>query len=286
MIHEKIELWGRDERRKGFYRGDAGDGFVPAMDSYILDGNKRRPAVLICPGGGYGFRSPRESEPVALQFNAAGFHAFVLRYSVAPRRHPLPLLDVSRAVGLLREKADAWKIHPDRIALCGFSAGAHLAASLGVFWDRLAVPEFLPEAAAAGLELRQELRQEPRLLPRLNRPDALEAVSLELHVSAKTPPAFLWHTYGDEAVPLENSLLFAGALRSAGVPFEFHVYPEGLLAHIARHRRDERCGQGARLPCLVLDAALPRVAGRIVRRVNWRRWAGAGPALQWRWDGG
>jgi len=240
MIHETVDLW--SEGGQGSYRGDAGDGFVPAMDSYILDGNKRRAAVLICPGGGYGFRSPRESEPVALQFNAAGFHAFVLRYSVAPRRHPLPLLDVSRAVGLLREKADAWKIHPGRIALCGFSAGAHLAASLGVLWDRFE----LPGAATTGQ-------------PGLNRPDALilsypvitsgvfahkgsfenllgpgasaealEAVSLELHVSAKTPPTFLWHTYGDEAVPLENSLLFAGALRSAGVPFEFHVYPEGV----------------------------------------------------------
>jgi len=236
MVNETIELWG-----KGEYRGDLGDGFAPTIDSYVLDGGRRRGAVLICPGGGYGYLSPREAEPVALQFNAAGYHAFILRYSVAPRRYPLPLLDVSRAMCALRERADGFRIHPGRIALCGFSAGGHLAASLGVFWDR-------PVALGA-----------PGIEPGMNRPDALilsypvitsgpfanagsfenllgpnagrellSAISLELQVSEKTPPTFLWHTYADQSVPLENSLLFAGALRSKGVPFELHVYPDGV----------------------------------------------------------
>jgi len=245
MIHETIDVWGRGE-----YGGDMGDGFAPVIDTYVLDGNKKRAAVLICPGGGYGFLSPRESEPVALQFNAAGYHAFVLHYSVAPRRYPLALLDVSKALCVLRKRADAYMIHPGRIALCGFSAGAHLAASLGVYWDNplsLGAPGDGGRKALNGIE------------PGLNRPDALilgypvvtsgpfahrgsfenllgpradpqalEEVSLELHVNEKTPPTFLWHTYADEAVPLENSLLFAGALRRAGVPFEYHVYPEGV----------------------------------------------------------
>ncbi len=239
MIHERVELWSgaegaeRPYRGKGDYRGDAGDGFMPAIDSYVLEGDKRRPAILICPGGGYGFRSPRESEPVALRFNAAGFHAFVLQYSVAPRRHPLPLLDVSRAVGLLRENVDAWKIHPGRIALCGFSAGAHLAASLGVLRDRYEEPKLnRPDALilsypviTSGIFAHKGSFE--NLLGPGASAEALEALSLELHVSAKTPPTFLWHTWADEAVPLENSLLFAGALRRAGVPFEFHVYPKG-----------------------------------------------------------
>lgn len=281
MVHETIELWGRGE-----YRGEVGDGFAPSIETYVLDGGQRRGAVLICPGGGYGYLSPREAEPVALQFNAAGYHAFILSYSVAPRRYPLSLLDASKAICLLRSRADAWKIHPGRIALCGFSAGAHLAASLGVYWDKpvtqeaaptatsaapgaasAAATEAAPGAASAAAPGKPEAaptapggraRGIKGLEPGYNRPDALilsypvitsgpfahrgsfenllgsdpsaellEEVSLELHVSEKTPPTFLWHTYADEAVPLENSLLFAGALRAHGVPFELHVYPEG-----------------------------------------------------------
>lgn len=236
MIHETIELWGQGE-----YRGAMGDGFVPGIETYVLEGGKRRGAVLICPGGGYGFLSPREAEPVALQFNAAGYHAFILRYSVAPRRHPLPLLDVSRALCLLRERADVFRIHPGRIALCGFSAGAHLAASLGVFWDKplaldapgiepgLNRPDALilsyPVISSGAFAHRGSFEN---LLGPNAGPDTLALVSLEGQVSEKTPPTFLWHTYADQSVPLENSLLFAGALRGAGVPFELHVYPEGV----------------------------------------------------------
>ena len=144
MVHETIELWGRGE-----YRGEVGDGFAPSIETYVLDGGQRRGAVLICPGGGYGYLSPREAEPVALQFNAAGYHAFILSYSVAPRRYPLSLLDASKAICLLRSRADAWKIHPGRIALCGFSAGAHLAASLGVYWDKPVTQEAAPTATSA-----------------------------------------------------------------------------------------------------------------------------------------
>ena len=243
MIHETIDVWGSGE-----YGGDMGDGFAPVIDTYVLDGNRKRAAVLICPGGGYGFVSPRESEPVALQFNAAGYHAFVLHYSVAPRRYPLALLDVSKALCVLRKRADAYMIHPGRMALCGFSAGAHLAASLGIYWDNplslnapggtstlkgiepgLNRPDALilgyPVISAGPFAHRGSF--ENLLGPKAD-PQALEEVSLELHVNEKTPPTFLWHTYADEAVPLENSLLFAGALRRAGVPFEYHVYPEGV----------------------------------------------------------
>ncbi len=230
-----MKLWGKDE-----YRGAMGDNFLPILESYVLAGDRLRAAVIICPGGGYEYTSPREAEPVALQFNAAGFHAFVLHYSVAPRRHPIPLLDLSRAVCLVREHAAAWNIRPEGIVVCGFSAGAHLAASLGVHWDK-------PFALEA-----------PEISRGLNRPDALvlcypvitsgefahqgsfenllgshassellAEVSLERHVDEAVPPTFLWHTFGDGAVPLENSLLFAAALRKNKIPFELHVYPEG-----------------------------------------------------------
>jgi len=236
MIHEKVRIWG-----KGEYRGDRRDGFAPLMTTYVLDGHRKRGAVLICPGGGYGFTSWRESEPVALAFNAAGYNAFVLDYSVAPRRHPLPLLDLSRALCLLRDRADEWNIHEGSIAVCGFSAGGHLAASLGLFWDRAIALEGpgiekgknRPDALILGYPVITSgvfahRASFANLLGEAEGPESLGEVSLELHVGSMTPPVFLWHTFADASVPLENSLLFADALRRAGVPFEFHVYPEGV----------------------------------------------------------
>ncbi len=235
MKHESIRLW--DE---GEYKGAMDDGFVPVLESYILDGDRRRAAVVICPGGGYEYRSPREAEPIALKFNAAGFHAFILHYSVSPRRHPLPLLDLSRAVCLVRERAGIWNVRSDGIVVCGFSAGAHLAASLGVHWNKA----FALEAAG----IRAEANRPDALVlcyPVITsgefahrgsfdhllgvRPglDLLREVSLENHVDDRVPPTFLWHTFADSAVPVENSLLFAMALRKKGIPFELHVYPDG-----------------------------------------------------------
>jgi Esterase/lipase len=201
------------------------------MDSYVLDGERKRGAVLICPGGGYRYTSPREAEPVALQFNAAGLHAFVLHYSVAPRRHPLPLLDAARALEIIRERADEWKLEPDAVAALGFSAGAHVAASLGVRWEEPYVarrPNALilcyPVISSGEFAHRGSF---DNLVGAEGGSGAQARVSLELRVDEATPPCFLWHTYDDQAVPLENSLLFAGALRSHNVPFELHVYPRG-----------------------------------------------------------
>lgn len=235
LIHQIIKLW-----EDAFYQNPSDGGFEPTLASYILDGPKIRGAVLICPGGGYHFTSEREAEPIALQFNAAGFHAFVVYYSVAPRRHPQPLRDVSRAMCIIRENAGKWHVHPQKIAVCGFSAGGHLAASLGVHWQK----PYLQDVS--GIQIG------------LNRPDALilcypvitsgpyahrgsfdnllganpsqallDEMSLERQVTAETPPAFIWHTFDDVGVPVENSLLFASELRIHRVPFELHIYPEG-----------------------------------------------------------
>lgn len=267
MIHEVVEIWG-----KGEYRGDMDDGFVPTMSTYVLDGGRKRGAVLICPGGGYGYTSPREAEPVALAFNAAGYHAFVLDYSVAPRRHPLPLLDLSRALCILRERADEWNIRPDGIAVCGFSAGGHLAASLGLFWDKpvsLGAPGIekgknrpdalilcYPVITSGPFAHRFSFEN---LLGKSPSPELLCEVSLEFQVGASTPPVFLWHTFDDAGVPLENSLFFASALREKGVPFEFHVYPEGVhgLSLATLETADEQRG------------ANPHVAGWIKLCVEW-----------------
>lgn len=235
MISKTIDLW---ENLK--YSGEAEDNFRPTMDTYVLKGDKKRGAVLICPGGGYGKTSPREAEPIALKFNAAGFHAFVLYYSCAPRRHPQPLLDISRAMCIIRNNAEEWQVNTDKIAVCGFSAGGHLVASLGVFYDKPYLKNI--EGIDAGLnkpnalilvypvistgEFAHKLSFE-RLFGENPTAEALEEASLENAVSDKVPPTFLMHTYEDASVPIENSLLFAAALRKNKVPFEMHIYPRG-----------------------------------------------------------
>ena len=110
------------------------------LTTYLLDitpkfAVQERPLVLVCPGGGYHFTSERESEIVAMQFNAMGYHSAVLDYSCAPAQFPTALLELSKSVAYLRAHAKEWCIDPDKIAVLGFSAGGHLAASLGVFWN-------------------------------------------------------------------------------------------------------------------------------------------------------
>lgn len=233
MIHKSIDIWGNYK-----YHGEGEDNFRPTLDTYILDGDKVRGCVLICPGGGYSFVSEREAEPIALQFNAAGFHAFVLYYSTAPRRHPQPLLDVSRAMCIIRKNAQKWRIDSQKIAVCGFSAGGHLAASLGVHWGKpylsnvpgieigknkpnaliLCYPVITAKKFTHGGSFKNLLG---------DKTDLLSEMSLELQVNKEVPPTFIWHTFEDKCVPVENSILFAQALREKDIPFEMHIYSEG-----------------------------------------------------------
>lgn len=203
---------------------------------------RERPAVLVLPGGGYTVTSDREADPVALSFLAQGFHAFVLRYSVGPRAtFPNPLCDASRALQYIREHADRWNVRANQIAVCGFSAGGHLAASLGTLWND-------PEIMAAAGTSEGENRPDALILcypvisainhaqaswftvqiPEQTREDLYEKLSCELHVGPHTPPTFLFHTYQDNLVPVENSLLFAQALALADIPFEMHLFEHGL----------------------------------------------------------
>lgn len=232
MIHEKI--------------GIQTDRSEASMFTYILDMGHReglkekRPVVLICPGGGYRYTSDREAEPVAMQFNAMGFHSCVLRYSTEPAVFPTALLELSKAVSYLRERTEEWHIDTNKIIVAGFSAGGHLTASLGVFWDKPFLLEQLNLSADQikpdGLILSYPVITSGAfahkgsfhlLLGGSSDPALLEQVSLEKHVSAQTPPTFLWHTVEDRAVPVENSMLFANELLKNKVPIELHIYPKG-----------------------------------------------------------
>lgn len=221
------------------------DGHKAVLSLYLWEGSKEyrvndhRPLVLICPGGAYHNCSDREAEPVALQYLAKGYHAAVLRYSVRPVRYPVALIQVAKSVKLIRDHAAEWLLDPDRIVVQGFSAGGHLAASFGVFWNR----PFLARAVGApcetfrpnglilcypvitGGKFAHEGSFEALLGDRLE--ELREEMSLEKQVSADTPKTFIWHTFSDGSVPVENSLLFVSALRAHGIETEFHMYPKG-----------------------------------------------------------
>jgi acetyl esterase/lipase len=234
LKHLNIDIW------DGFSYHSKNNGFRPNLVTYILDNNGlKRPSVLICPGGGYSRVSERESEPVAIKFNEAGFNAFVLNYSVYSDMHPTPIYDVSRAICIIRENEDKWNINSDQIAVCGFSAGGHLAASLGVFWNEDFI--FLKEGIKRGLtkpnllilaypviSSEKEYIHEGSFENLLGKDKSFyNDLSLEKKVNKNTPATFLWHTLEDSSVKVENSILFAKSLRKYDIPFELHIFPYG-----------------------------------------------------------
>ncbi len=220
--------------------------FTPKYYRYIHDssneiGEKIRPTLIVCPGGGYYMTSDREAEPVASEFFAHGMNVYVLRYSVFPCRFPQALLELATLVKLVRDEANETKADINRIYVAGFSAGGHLAASLGVHWNA----EFLKSALGFndehkpnGLILSYPVITSGKfshrgsfeaLLNNCENKEELEnLLSLELQVSKDTPKTFLWHTFDDNAVPVENSLMFAMELRKNKVPCELHIFPSGV----------------------------------------------------------
>ncbi|MBP3637690.1 MAG: alpha/beta hydrolase [Clostridia bacterium] len=215
------------------------DVYIPHISQQI-NPQVQRPGIVICPGGGYVHLSEREAEPIAMKFLAMGFNCFVLWYRLAPEhRYPAPQQDVASAVAWVRQHTAETHTGPDQIAVMGFSAGGHCAGSLGVWW---------PKA---------ELWQPLGLTPEDVRPNAMvlcypvisggefahrgsfeslsgtadlaahTAYSLEESVTEQTPPTFLWHTWEDGAVPVQNTLMMASALRAHNVPAEVHIFPKG-----------------------------------------------------------
>lgn len=214
---------------------------VPALEAFLIDDGQPHGAVIVLPGGGYNHLAAHEGVPIARWLNAAGISAFVLNYRVAPYRHPMPLLDASRAVRTVRARAAAWNVRPDQIGVLGFSAGGHLAATLATRYsegdpaseDPIERVSSRPDAAVLCYAVISFTRPfahagSGQALVGDAAPAGLkEDLSAESRVSPATPPCFLWHTADDEKVPVENALLFASSLRQHGVPFEMHVFPHG-----------------------------------------------------------
>lgn len=200
----------------------------------------KRACVIVCPGGGYARRADHEGVPISQWLCSLGLAAPVLNYRVAPHRHPLPLGDAQRAIRLVRARANEWGIDPTRVGVLGFSAGGHVATSAAVIQEPVSIhpPDAVdehssrPDALIACYAVISFLQQRhPNCTTNLLGPEPsqelLEAVSLEKHISPRTPPAFIWHTADDGAVPVRHSLMLAEGLAQHKVPFELHVFPRG-----------------------------------------------------------
>jgi acetyl esterase/lipase len=172
-----------------------------------------RPAILVFPGGGYTFCSDREAEPIALAYLAEGYHAFVLRYSVGDAgQFPAVLNDAEDALEQVIENAGEWGVDPTRVAVVGFSAGGHLAASLGT------MGRTRPAAMILGY---------PCILASVGAALGKAIPSADEHVDGATPPTFIFQTANDPLVNAENALALASALNRARVPYELHIFSDG-----------------------------------------------------------
>ncbi len=237
MFYETIDLYSYF----GVPRGNAAGGeltvYSPSPDTELRA--KRRPAVLVIPGGGYSMVSQREDETVAHRFLAAGFSAFCLHYTVNAA-YPVPLVEGAMALAFLRREREKYGIDGDKVCALGFSAGGHLAGMLATMYAEEPVRAALK--GDAGL-----VRPDAVLLsyPVLTTDPAYthggtaqvisggeealrRALSVEKRVTADCPPVFLWHTANDGSVPVQNSLLMAEACAGAGVPFELHIFADGV----------------------------------------------------------
>jgi acetyl esterase/lipase len=216
---------------------------IPTLTSYLPDPtNATGAAMVICPGGAYGHLAPHEGNDYALWLNQHGVTCFVLKYRLGPRgyHYPAQFQDGQRAMRWVRAHADDYKIDPHRVGTMGSSAGGHLTSMLVTRFD-------LGDTNSSDAIERQSSRPDigilcypvitmgkfahggskTNLLGTNSSPALIEELSSELQVKTNTPPCFIWTTFEDKTVPMENTLMFAAALRTNHVPFDLHVYQKG-----------------------------------------------------------
>lgn len=216
---------------------------IPTITPFLAEGpNVSGAAMVVLPGGGYGMHAPHEGKGYADWLVTNGISCFVVNYRLgsAGYRHPRMLEDAARAVRLVRSRAGEWNVDPKRVGIIGSSAGGHLASTLMTHFDRgnpdatdpvdkqssrpdlgiLCYPVITMGPLTHGGSKKYLLGDNPSS-------ELVENLSNELQVTKETPPCFIWHTWEDKAVKVENSLQFALALQKAGVPYDLHVYQKG-----------------------------------------------------------
>lgn len=216
------------------------------MTYYAPEEKKSCGAVIIFPGGGYHGRAEHEGKGYAEFLNLHGITAFVVDYRVHPNRFPSPLLDARRAVRYVRFYADKFGIDKDKIAVMGSSAGGHLVSMLctyregieGECVDEIDKEDYLPDKQILCYPV---INLYDEKVTHIGSGDALIGDSLHnggdvmkrmrlsanLHADENTPEAFIWHTFDDELVDVQNTLQYASRLRQVGVCAEVHIFPHG-----------------------------------------------------------
>jgi len=209
------------------------------LDDYSFCEGRIRPAMLVVGGGGYSFVSEREQNPIALQYSAKGFQTFILEYSVAPLCYPTQLIEACMAVAYIRQNGQDLFVDKEHICAIGFSAGGHLCGTLATLYDS-------KDVLSAFGERRVDCRPDAVILsyPVLSAYGKIHEGSIEKvtggneeirklmdvpsMVNKNTPPAFIWATSNDVAVPVESSLLMALAYRKFDIPVELHIFEDGI----------------------------------------------------------
>ncbi len=202
-------------------------------------------AVIVLPGGSYMMlAADLEGREVADWFTARGFRAFILSYRLASHGYllPVPLIDARRAIQTVRARAADYHINPNHIVVIGFSAGGHLAALAGTQFvpgdanadDPIARASSRPDYLVLGYPWIGAISSDTsqytfcKVANVMDQCEALRvAFSPDLFVTKDTPPTFIYHTFNDKTVPVEQALRFYDALVKAGVPSELHIFANG-----------------------------------------------------------
>ncbi len=252
MICKTVDLYEYFQiERKGMDGGYL-TSYVPAVYTEVRP--KTHPAILVIPGGGYGFVSEREGEPVALAFLAKGYAAFTLKYTVSDKPYhemlargkmdermvfPGPLVEAVMAMAYIRKNAEEFRVDPEHVAAAGFSAGGHLTGMLATLSFHSSVRAVLGDVAKLGrpdaVILSYAVLTTEKGFTHEGTSDTISGanektrafLSLETRVTEESAPAFIWHTAEDDCVPVESAFRMAMAYRNAGVPFELHVFEKG-----------------------------------------------------------
>lgn len=243
---DRINIW-----NSGEYTYPLAFEFVPNLRPYLIDDGDTHPCMLVLPGGGYAVVVPPEGELVAKRFNELGYSCFVMTYTTNQlMRVPVmdqAMKDLARAVRFVRKNASGYKIDPDRLFVCGFSAAGHVCASVCDYWDEISDPDpeydalsCRPDAAVlsypvitSGEYAHQDSFRFLLGADIYDRDDEeaaslLDRYSLEKHVKPTNPPCFVWQTETDNLVPVRNSYLYAEALKANGVRYEHKTFPRGF----------------------------------------------------------
>lgn len=223
------EVLTTDSRRMSKVTDPTLEVFLPSAS------NSKGIGVMICPGGGYARLSyDREGTDIAKLLNGHGIAAFVLKYRLPEEAsnevpHLSPLMDAKRGMELIREHAEEWNLDTSKVGVMGFSAGGHLASTLGTHFEPENRPDFMVLLYPVITMKNDYTHNGSRVSLLGNEPsnELVEQYSNELQVTPETPPTFIVHSMDDMGVPVENSLQFAKALKDAKVPLEMHIYPYG-----------------------------------------------------------